>query len=207
MFVVKIMEYTMSYVKLIISIDIHPYGFLRDTLTHTIFNVSIINCSELHTGSESHCELALSRMISTLIARFMGTTWAHLGPTWPRWAPCWPHEPCYLGSVNLRVPWWLDWADEVPYRILNWGQITIKMYHDNIQENVICKIVSFCLALIWTMEPCDVQSLTGKMQGEVIPSSNRQSYQKNTIVTLFNYQQKPCKCGIWNCCVFLRSRF
>ena len=33
----------------------------------------------------------------TLIAKFMGPTWAHLGPTGPRWAPCWPHESCYLG--------------------------------------------------------------------------------------------------------------
>ena len=32
----------------------------------------------------------------SLIARFMGPTWAHLGPTGPRWAPCWPHELCYL---------------------------------------------------------------------------------------------------------------
>ena len=33
--------------------------------------------------------------VSSLIARFMGPTWAHLGSTGPRWAPCWPHEPCY----------------------------------------------------------------------------------------------------------------
>ena len=39
--------------------------------------------------------------IATLIARFMGPTWAHLGSTGPRWAPCWPHEPCYLGNYIL----------------------------------------------------------------------------------------------------------
>ena len=27
---------------------------------------------------------------TSLIARFMGPTWAHLGPTGPRWAPCCP---------------------------------------------------------------------------------------------------------------------
>ena len=44
----------------------------------------------------------------TLIARFMGPTWAHLGPTGPRWAPCWPHEPCYLGSSSWKItPSWL----------------------------------------------------------------------------------------------------
>ena len=36
-------------------------------------------------------------LISTLISRFVGPTWAHLGPTGPRWAPCWPHELCYVG--------------------------------------------------------------------------------------------------------------
>ena len=36
-------------------------------------------------------------LITSLIARFMGPTWAHLGPTGPRWAPCWPHDLCYLG--------------------------------------------------------------------------------------------------------------
>ena len=35
--------------------------------------------------------------LTPLIARFMGSTWAHLGPTGPRWAPCWSRELCYLG--------------------------------------------------------------------------------------------------------------
>ena len=39
----------------------------------------------------------------TLIARFMGATWAHLGPTGPRWAPCWPHELCHLGTATCIV--------------------------------------------------------------------------------------------------------
>ena len=39
---------------------------------------------------------SLLSSVTTLIARFMRPTWAHLGPTGPRWAPCWPHEPCYL---------------------------------------------------------------------------------------------------------------
>ena len=38
----------------------------------------------------------------SLIAMFMGPTWAHLGPTGPRWAPCWPHELCYLGLFSWR---------------------------------------------------------------------------------------------------------
>ena len=38
--------------------------------------------------------------IPTLIARFMGPTWAHLGPTGPRWASCWPYELCYLGTAH-----------------------------------------------------------------------------------------------------------
>ena len=37
---------------------------------------------------------------TSLIARFMGSTWGHLGPTGPRWAPFWPHELCYLGLVK-----------------------------------------------------------------------------------------------------------
>ena len=41
-----------------------------------------------------------SILVTSLIARFMGPTWAHLGPTGPRWAPCWPHELCYLGSIT-----------------------------------------------------------------------------------------------------------
>ena len=45
---------------------------------------------------------------TTLIARFMGPTWAHLGPTGPRWAPCWPHEPCYLGMKAKQ-----DWNDTI----------------------------------------------------------------------------------------------
>ena len=40
----------------------------------------------------------------SLIARFMGPTWAHLGPTGPRWAPCWPHELCYLVLFPYVVP-------------------------------------------------------------------------------------------------------
>ena len=36
--------------------------------------------------------------IITLIARFMGPTWAHPGPIGPTWASCWLHGPCYLGS-------------------------------------------------------------------------------------------------------------
>ena len=36
----------------------------------------------------------------TLIARFMGPTWADLGPVGPRWAPCRPHEPCYLRNCR-----------------------------------------------------------------------------------------------------------
>ena len=39
---------------------------------------------------------------TSLIARFMGATWAHLGPTGPRWAPCWPHELCYLECYMNR---------------------------------------------------------------------------------------------------------
>ena len=36
--------------------------------------------------------------VKTLIARFMGPTWAHLGPVGPRWAPCRPHEPYLLSG-------------------------------------------------------------------------------------------------------------
>ena len=43
-------------------------------------------------------------MAITLIARFMGPTWAHLGSTGPRWAPCWPHEFCYLGRQSVWCP-------------------------------------------------------------------------------------------------------
>ena len=47
-------------------------------------------------------EKVMVKMIATLIARFMGPTWAHLGPTGPRLAPYWPHELCYLGSTRGR---------------------------------------------------------------------------------------------------------
>ena len=41
-----------------------------------------------------NCKNAIS---ASLIARFMGPTWAHLGRSGPRWALCWLYEPCYLG--------------------------------------------------------------------------------------------------------------
>ena len=47
---------------------------------------------------------AMNTLMNTLIARFMGPTWAHLGPAGPRWAPCWPHELCYLGTFT----WFFD---------------------------------------------------------------------------------------------------
>ena len=37
----------------------------------------------------------------TLIARFMGPTWAHLGPTGPSCAPCCSHELCHLDDALL----------------------------------------------------------------------------------------------------------
>ena len=48
--------------------------------------------------------------ISSLRARFIKPTWAHLGPTGPRWAPSWPHELCYLGCYNWLCysNTWLD---------------------------------------------------------------------------------------------------
>ena len=39
----------------------------------------------------------------SLIARFMGQTWAHKGPTGPRWAPCLPHETYYLGYLPKAI--------------------------------------------------------------------------------------------------------
>ena len=54
-----------------------------------------------------HKRHPISRVMTTLIARFMGSTWAHLWPTGPRWAPCWPHELCYLWSYWMfRVLYW-----------------------------------------------------------------------------------------------------
>ena len=49
------------------------------------------------------------RLISALIARFMGQHGAHPWPTGPRRAPCWPHEPCYLGGSSLIqvMTWYL----------------------------------------------------------------------------------------------------
>ena len=52
----------------------------------------------------------LAQIMASLIARFMGPTWAHLGPTWPRWAPCWPRESCCLAcyptvnNVRFKSP-------------------------------------------------------------------------------------------------------
>ena len=40
---------------------------------------------------------------TTLIAKFMGPTLAHLGPTGPRWTPLWPHDPCYLENRQCQI--------------------------------------------------------------------------------------------------------
>ena len=42
--------------------------------------------------------------MASLMAKFMGPSWAYLGPTGPRWAPCWPHEPCSLGCFLAKHP-------------------------------------------------------------------------------------------------------
>ena len=54
--------------------------------------------------------LTASPGIVTLIARFMGPTWAHLGPTGPRWGPCWPQELRKLG-MSLPPCWANRWAN------------------------------------------------------------------------------------------------
>ena len=68
-------------------------------------HIMLLSCV-MHTYCSVHLSY-WSPLISTLIARFIGPTWAHLGMTGPRWAPCWPHEPCHLGSFPIsRFPKW-----------------------------------------------------------------------------------------------------
>ena len=55
------------------------------SISHTFRTELMQNMSTCHSD------------VTSLIAMFMGTTWAHLGPIGPRWAPCWSHEPYYLG--------------------------------------------------------------------------------------------------------------
>ena len=105
----------------------HPFGvFVNQCLNNFIsydknrFRLihSTRGRSRVHTGPECNHPCAcrapgqrnlevnisnssvLNEELDTLIARFMGPTWAHLGPTGPRWAPCWPHELCYLGRLT-----------------------------------------------------------------------------------------------------------
>ena len=58
---------------------------------------------EIHQSAwNRHNILITEHILTTLIARFMGTTWGLLGPTGPRWAPCWHHESCFLGIIHNR---------------------------------------------------------------------------------------------------------
>ena len=64
-------------------------------------------CSSALASAKFQSDMII--LILTLIAKFMGPTWAHLGPVGPRWVPCWPHEPCYQGNLptsGLREIWW-----------------------------------------------------------------------------------------------------
>ena len=53
--------------------------------------------------SSQSLDICLEMFVYTLIARFMGPTWAHMGPTGPRWASCWPYELCYLGILSVHI--------------------------------------------------------------------------------------------------------
>ena len=56
-----------------------------------------------HTRLKTGATVTKLREIASLIAMFMGPTWAHLEPTGPSWVPCWPHELCYLGYFILTL--------------------------------------------------------------------------------------------------------
>ena len=75
--------------------------------THTLSIQEIIHHHLAHPNTSIQnkiYKISSHSTITTLIARFMGPTRAHLGPTGPRWAPCWPNDPCYLGiTVKFRT--------------------------------------------------------------------------------------------------------
>ena len=80
----------------------------RDSFIH--------NCHQMSSGSVQAVDPAMCRFVmtawfknclfalrNTLIARFMGPTWAPSGADRTQVGPCWPPEPCYLGySVLLQ---------------------------------------------------------------------------------------------------------
>ena len=95
----------------------HWYCRMENIIT-ALFTMYSGDCSyDIAHIDAVHGETQLS-----LIARFMGPTWAHLGPTGPRWAPCWPHELCYLG---WHCPFWC-WAWKGTY---NYGIAYIDDVH------------------------------------------------------------------------------
>ena len=68
------------------------------TLTKTLNSYDALKCLGHNMSASNSAQGSdVYRGTKSLIARFMGPTWAHLGPTGPRWATCWPHELCYLG--------------------------------------------------------------------------------------------------------------
>ena len=97
------------------SFDLHlnkrlskqSWGWWFETLSHPLWH----HCNDLRQIGWCHDMATLSTrlhwnlvrgihwsLVDSLIARFMGSTWAHLGPIGPRWALCWLHGPRYLGS-------------------------------------------------------------------------------------------------------------
>ena len=75
-------------------------------------------------------EPALIKEKASLIARFMGPTWAHLEPIGPRWAPCWPPELCYLACYYTTPSHYLNqcWLCQRGLVAFTWRQFHRKCW-------------------------------------------------------------------------------
>ena len=98
----------------------------------------------------------------SLIARFIGPTWAHLRPTGPRWAPCRLHEPCYM-RYSIRVYWLIpEWiSNDVRSRM--WNGITCPFPNCNGSS---CFIICATVEKLAQSQPsCRIQALVSTVVG------------------------------------------